>query len=156
MTADSSPPSTPNAATLHRVAGIVAAYVSHNAIRTSDLPALISSVHRSLLDLASPSPVPDLATASDPAVPIKKSVGRDYIVCLECGKRFKSLRRHLNSFHGLTPEAYRTKWGLPGDYPMVAPAYSETRSQLAKDSGLGQVARSADDKASKGGRAHKS
>ena len=126
---------------LEKAVGIVAAYVSHNSLRASDLPELIASVHSSIRQLAqghAPAPVVPPET---PAVPIKKSVTKDYIVCLEDGKKFKSLRRHLSSFHNLTPEQYRTKWGLPSDHPMVAPSYSATRSQLAKDSGLGHVSK---------------
>jgi predicted transcriptional regulator len=118
-------------------ADIVAAYVSKNAVPAAHLPDLISSVHGSLNGLSSGQ-----ATATveplKPAVPVKKSIQDDYIVCLEDGRRFKSLKRHISSDHHLTPEEYREKWGLPGDYPMVAPAYSATRSALAKASGLGQ------------------
>lgn len=124
---------------LERAVGIVAAYVSHNSLRASDLPELIASVHSSIRLLAQGHAPVLVAPPEAPAVPIKKSVTKDYIVCLEDGKKFKSLRRHLSSFHNLTPEQYRTKWGLPSDHPMVAPSYSATRSQLAKDSGLGHV-----------------
>jgi predicted transcriptional regulator len=126
---------------LPKVVSIVSAYVSNNSLRAADLPDLIGSVHlaiRQLSQSAAPTPekVPDA-----PAVPIKKSVTKDYIICLEDGKKFKSLRRHLSSSYNMTPDEYRTKWGLANDYPMVAPSYSATRSQLAKDSGLGQVSR---------------
>ena len=128
---------------LEKAVGIVAAYVSHNSLRASDLPELITSVHASIRQLAQGRVPAAVAQPETPAVPIKKSVTKDYIVCLEDGKKFKSLRRHLSSFHNLTPEQYRTKWGLPSDHPMVAPSYSATRSQLAKDSGLGHVSKEA-------------
>lgn len=131
-------------AELEMAVGIVAAYVSHNSLRATDLPELISTVHASIRQLAQGQAPAPAAPQDVPAVPIKKSVTKDYIVCLEDGKKFKSLRRHLSSFHNLTPEQYRAKWGLPSDFPMVAPSYSATRSQLAKDSGLGHVSRTAD------------
>jgi predicted transcriptional regulator len=118
---------------------IVSAYVSHNAVSPSDLPKLIAEVHGALRGLQSnevPMPVEELK----PAVPVRKSVGNDYIICLEDGKKFKSLKRHLRTHYNLSPEEYREKWGLPADYPMVAPSYSATRSKLAKDNGLGRNA----------------
>ena len=118
---------------------IVSAYVSHNALAVSDLPKLISDVHGALRNLKSdsaPAPVEELK----PAVPVRKSIAADYIVCLEDGKKFKSLKRHLRTHYDLSPEEYREKWGLPADYPMVAPNYSATRSRLAKDNGLGRKA----------------
>jgi predicted transcriptional regulator len=118
---------------------IVSAYVSHNAVSPSDLPKLIAEVHGALRGLQSnevPMPVEELK----PAVPVRKSVGNDYIICLEDGKKFKSLKRHLRTHYNLSPEEYREKWGLPADYPMVAPSYSATRSKLAKDNGLGRKA----------------
>ena len=118
-------------------ADIVSAYVSNNSIQSSDLPALISEIHAALHQTlggpAEPEPEPP-----KPAVPIKKSVTPDYIVCLDDGKRFKSLKRHVRTNHDLTPEEYREKWGLPADYPMVAPNYAKARSMLAKKMGLGQ------------------
>ncbi|MGQ3675401.1 MucR family transcriptional regulator [Xanthobacter sp. TB0139] len=117
-------------------ADIVAAYVSNNSVAANDLPALIESVHRALGQLGTPSAPP--AEELKPAVPIKKSVTPDYIICLEDGKKFKSLKRHLRTSYGMTPDAYREKWGLPKDYPMVAPAYAAARSELAKNMGLGQ------------------
>ena len=128
--------------TIHQVVSIVSAYVSHNSMRAADLPEFIAAVHASIRQLAKGPAVPEVKQPDTPAVPVKKSVNRDFIICLEDGKKFKSLRRHLSSFHHLTPDEYRAKWNLPSDYPMVAPAYSATRSQLAKDSGLGQVSRS--------------
>lgn len=118
---------------------IVSAYVSHNALSPSDLPKLIADVHGALRTLSTnevPIPVEELK----PAVPVRKSVAADYIICLEDGKKFKSLKRHLRTHYNLSPEEYREKWGLPSDYPMVAPSYSATRSKLAKDNGLGRKA----------------
>ena len=117
-------------------AEVVAAYVSNNVVQTSDLPSLIAEVHTALRSTSGAEPAP--AEKPKPAVPIRKSVHRDYIICLEDGMKFKSLKRHLMTYHGLTPDEYREKWGLPADYPMVAPAYAEARSRLAKEMGLGQ------------------
>ena len=121
-------------------ADIVSAYVSNNSVPTGELPTLINDVHLALVKVggtASEAP----AEAPKPAVPVKKSITPDYIVCLEDGKKFKSLKRHLRTHYDLSPEQYREKWGLPADYPMVAPNYSETRSRLAKDNGLGRKAK---------------
>jgi predicted transcriptional regulator len=118
-------------------AKVVAAYVSHNTIVAENLPNLISSVHAALQKatiFGAEEPVEELK----PAVPVKKSVQPEYIICLEDGKKFKSLKRHLRTHYNLSPDEYRQKWGLPVDYPMVAPAYAESRSQLAKNMGLGQ------------------
>jgi predicted transcriptional regulator len=120
-------------------AEIVCAYVSHNALSPTDLPKLIAEVHTALNGLHSadaPEPVEELK----PAVPVRKSVSPDFIICLEDGKKFKSLKRHLRTHYNMSPEEYREKWGLPADYPMVAPNYSATRSRLAKDNGLGRKA----------------
>src|SRR3954447_21193886 len=117
-------------------AQIVSAHVSKNQIGTDALPLLIQSVYRSLSKAGEIEAAPP--AAQTPAVPIKKSVFPDYIVCLEDGKKLKMLKRHLQTSYGLTPEAYRTKWGLPRDYPMVAPSYAATRSTLAKSIGLGR------------------
>lgn len=114
---------------------IVAAYVGNNPIQSSDLPGLIERVHKSLTDLGDPSAA---QTALKPAVPVKKSITDDYLICLEDGEKFKSLRRHLRAKYDLSPEDYREKWGLPADYPMVAPSYARQRSKLAKKMGLGQ------------------
>ena len=122
---------------------LVSAYVGNNVVPASNLSGLIADVHGAfvrLVDGAAPAPVPE---PLKPAVPIKKSIEPDFMVCLEDGKRFKSLKRHLRTSYGLTPEEYREKWGLPADYPMVAPNYAEARSQLAKRSGLGQIRRRA-------------
>lgn len=115
-------------------AEVVAAYVSNNIVQTGDLPGLIANVHSAL----GTTTAAENAEKRKPAVPIKKSVQHEYIICLEDGMKFKSLKRHLMTYHGLTPEEYREKWGLPADYPMVAPAYAEARSRLAKEMGLGQ------------------
>ncbi|KQN72219.1 MucR family transcriptional regulator [Devosia sp. BK] len=120
-------------------ADIVSAYVSHNAVSPTDLTKLIAEVHGALRSLRS-NEVPVLVEDLKPAVPVRKSVAADYIICLEDGKKFKSLKRHLRTHYNLSPEEYREKWGLPADYPMVAPNYSATRSKLAKDNGLGRKA----------------
>lgn len=117
-------------------ANIVSAYVSNNPVPAAQLPELIASVDRSVRALGDEKPKP--ADAPVPAVNPKRSVLPDHIVCLEDGRKFKSLKRHLASAYGLTPDGYREKWGLPKDYPMVAPNYSERRSSLAKASGLGR------------------
>ena len=118
-------------------ADIVCAYVSHNALSVTDLPKLIADVHAALRGLKSPAPAVAVEEQK-PAVAVRKSVSPDYIICLEDGKKFKSLKRHLRTHYNLSPEEYRDKWGLPADYPMVAPNYSATRSKLAKDNGLGR------------------
>ena len=118
---------------------IVASYVANNSVPPGDLPALITSVYRMLGSLGrteSPAPTVELK----PAVPIKKSVTDDFIISLEDGRKFKSLKRHLTAEYGMTPEQYRDKWGLPADYPMVAPAYAKQRSALARSLGLGRKA----------------
>jgi len=118
---------------------IVAAYVTRNNVPRTELADLIASVHGSLAKLGAEPEAPAAAPLI-PAVPIRKSVTPDAIICLEDGKAFKSLKRHLSSKYDLTPEQYRAKWGLPADYPMVAPAYAEARSALAKSMGLGRKA----------------
>ena len=118
-------------------ADIVSAYVSNNSVPSSELPALINEVHNALLRVTS-GVAPVVVEALKPAVPAKKSNTSDFIICLEDGKKFKSLKRHLRSSYGMTPEEYRAKWGLPHDYPMVAPNYAQHRSQLAKQIGLGK------------------
>lgn len=120
-------------------AEIVAAYVSNNPIPTSELPALIEAVQIAVRRLATPSEsVLSHVDAKAPAVPVRKSVTPDYVICLEDGKKFKSMRRHLAQL-GLTPEQYREKWNLPSDYPMVAPNYAAQRSAMAKRIGFGQT-----------------
>lgn len=118
-------------------ANIVSAYLSNNPTPASDIPNLIGQVHAALLRVSSGrSDTP--SEPAKPAVSMKKSITPEYLVCLEDGKRFKSLKRHLRTQYNMTPEQYRDKWGLPADYPMVAPNYAVTRSQLAKKMGLGQ------------------
>lgn len=118
-------------------AEVVAAYVGNNSVPAAELPALISDIHKALSGISVAEAKPEQPELI-PAVNPKKSVSRDYIVCLEDGKKFKSLKRHLRSHFDMSPEEYREKWGLPADYPMVAPAYSERRSALAKEKGLGR------------------
>jgi predicted transcriptional regulator len=121
-------------------ANIVSAYLSNNPTPASEIPALISQIHAALLRVSTGRAETPLEPAK-PAVSVKKSMTPDYLVCLEDGKRFKSLKRHLRSQYNMTPEQYRDKWGLPPDYPMVAPNYAVARSQLAKKMGLGQQRR---------------
>jgi predicted transcriptional regulator len=117
-------------------ADIVAAHVSNNSVAVSDIPALIHNVHGALTSLeGGPVVTP---TKQEPAVSIRASIKPDYIVCLDDGKKLKMLKRHIMTHYGLTPDQYRTKWGLPNDYPMVAPNYAETRRTLAKAIGLGR------------------
>jgi predicted transcriptional regulator len=121
-------------------AEIVSAYVSNNTVASADIPALISQVHTALQRVSS-GEAQSSSEPLKPAVTIKKSINPDFIVCLEDGKKFKSLKRHLRTQYGMTPEQYRDKWSLPADYPMVAPNYAAARSQLAKQMGLGQQRR---------------
>lgn len=121
-------------------ADIVSAYVSENSVPISELPALIGNVHLALSRLGS-APEPLQAELPTPAVSVKKSLTPDFIVCLEDGKKFKSLKRHLRTAYNLTPDQYRARWSLPHDYPMVAPNYAAARSELAKNMGLGQQRR---------------
>ena len=128
---------TDKSALVELTADIVSAYVSNNTLVVSELPALIENVGDALAlaaDKASKPQKPELK----PAVSIKRSVTPDHIICLEDGKKFKSLKRHLRTYYNLTPEEYREKWGLPHDYPMVAPNYAAARSELARKFGLGQ------------------
>jgi len=121
-------------------ATIVAAYVSNNTIASAELPGLIAETHAALSRAAGRA-VPQEREEAKPKIAVKKSVMPDFIICLEDGKKFKSLKRHLRTHYNLSPEEYREKWGLPPDYPMVAPNYAEARSQLAKKMGLGQQRR---------------
>lgn len=122
-------------------ADIVSAYVSNNSVPVSDLPSLISDVYAALGRVsAGDAPVVPVE-APKPAIPVKKSITADYLICLEDGKKFKSLKRHLRTQYNMSPDQYRDKWNLPSDYPMVAPNYAEARSQLAKKMGLGQQRR---------------
>jgi len=115
---------------------IVAAHVSNNAVPTTELSSLIETVYGTLTGLGGEQPEPEVELK--PAVPVKKSVTDDYLICLEDGKKLKMLKRHLKTAYDLTPEAYRAKWGLPHDYPMVAPSYAKKRQALAKKIGLGR------------------
>jgi len=121
-------------------ATVVSAYVSNNTVPASELSNLINQVHAALTQISSEHPG-GRADHSKPAVPIKRSISSDHIVCLEDGKKFKSLKRHLRAQYNMSPEQYREKWGLPADYPMVAPNYAAARSRLAKQMGLGQQRR---------------
>jgi predicted transcriptional regulator len=121
-------------------AQIVAAYIGHNSVPSGEIANLIGEVHGALKRVVGTSAAAP-ADVQKPAVPVKRSIASDYIVCLEDGKKFKSLRRHLHAQYNMTPEQYRDKWGLPPDYPMVAPNYAAARSQLAKQMGLGQQRR---------------
>jgi predicted transcriptional regulator len=125
---------------LEQVALIVSSFVQHNNLASAELPALIGNVFATLDRLAKGGSAAD-AQAPTPAVDPKRSVKSDHIICLEDGKKFKSLKRHLGVHHGMTPDEYRQKWGLPRDYPMVAPDYASTRSELAKSMGLGRKGR---------------
>ena len=120
-------------------ADIVSAYVANNAIGSDKLPELIGSVHGALSKASQNGAEPEKVELK-PAVPVKKSVTPEYIICLEDGQKFKSLKRHLKTHYDMSPEEYREKWGLPHDYPMVAPAYAAARSDLAKNMGLGRRA----------------
>lgn len=119
-------------------ADIVAAYVSNHVVPVGELGGLIADVHAALSNTSAPAPVVSVVEKQKPAVAVRRSVQDDQIICLECGGAFKSLKRHLMTHHSLAPEEYREKWDLPTDYPMVAPAYAEARSRLAKEMGLGQ------------------
>lgn len=123
---------------MEMVAEIVSAYVANNPVQAGDLPKLIENVHAALLDVDQATSAVD-RPGLKPAVPIKKSITDDHIVCLEDGKKFKSLKRHLRTRYDMSPEEYREKWGLPRDYPMVAPNYAKQRSALARKMGLGQA-----------------
>jgi predicted transcriptional regulator len=131
---------TPGKNFIELTASIVSAYVGNNPVPAAELPALINQVHGALTRVSGngAAPLSTEQAPAKPAVPVKKSVTAEYLVCLEDGKRFKSLKRHLRTQYGMTPEQYREKWGLPLDYPMVAPNYAVARSQLAKQMGLGQ------------------
>jgi predicted transcriptional regulator len=124
---------------LKLVSEIVASYVSNNPVPVSDLPAMIRSVHATLGGLTGTLAI-DAVTSQKPSVPIKKSITPEYLICLEDGKKLKMLKRYLRSRYGLSPDQYRTKWGLPADYPMVASNYAAQRSEFAKKIGLGRSA----------------
>jgi predicted transcriptional regulator len=132
----------PNSDYIELAAEIVSAYVSNNTVPASDLPALIHNIYNALSGVGA-TVVEVVPEIQKPATSIKKSITPDYLICLEDGKQFKSLKRHLRTQYGISPEEYREKWGLPSDYPMVAPNYAEARSKLAKEMGLGQQRRKA-------------
>ena len=135
--ADQTSEQLPTSDLLRMTADVVAAYVRNNPLATSDLPGVISTVHASLTDISGAA----TAAPLQPAVPIRKSVTPDYIVCLEDGRKLKMLKRHLRTSYNLTPDEYRAKWQLGPEYPMVAPNYAKRRSEFAKQIGLGQKAR---------------
>jgi predicted transcriptional regulator len=132
-----------NSEIVEMTADLVSAYVSNNPVPVSELPGLIAQVHQSLSALSG-APVSTAEETQKPAVNPKRSVHDDYIICLEDGKKFKSLKRHLSTHYDMTPEDYRTKWKLPADYPMAAPAYAAARSSLAKKMGLGRKSKAAE------------
>ena len=132
---DSNMPAPQGNGLLEMTTQIVSAFVSNNSLKAKDLPGLVRIVHDSLAGLGAAVPAPE---PQKPAVSIRKSIGEDFLICLEDGMKFKSLKRHLRTKYDMTPEEYREKWGLPADYPMVAPGYSKQRSMLAKQMGLGK------------------
>ena len=136
---------------IEMTAEIVAAYVENNTISTTDLPGLIQSVHRALSGISTGAETVEVAP-KEPAVPVRRSITPDHLVCLEDGRKFKSLKRHLRTKYNMSPEDYRAKWGLAKDYPMVAPNYAKARSELAKQMGLGQGGRQAARGAKRGAR----
>jgi predicted transcriptional regulator len=121
-------------------ADIAAAYLSANTVPAGDLPSLIQTIHQALSGVSSGAPAA-AAEPAKPAVPVKKSITPDYLISLEDGKKYKSLKRHLRTKYSMTPDEYRSKWGLPKDYPMVAPNYAKARSEMARNMGLGQGGR---------------
>ena len=129
------------ASCIQLTANIVSAYVSNNSLSSAEIPALISQVYLALMRVSTGAAVARPAELLKPAVSIKRSITPAYLVCLEDGKKFKSLKRHLGTQYQMTPDQYRAKWNLPADYPMVAPNYAAVRSQLAKHMGLGQQRR---------------
>jgi predicted transcriptional regulator len=126
--------------TLDMTADIVSAFVGNNSVPAGELPSLIQSVYHALNSISSGEET-KIEAPKEPAVSVKKSISADHIVCLEDGRKFKSLKRHLRTKYGMSPEDYRAKWNLPKDYPMVAPNYAKARSDLAKQMGLGQGGR---------------
>ena len=125
---------------LEMTADIVSAYVGNNTVSAETLPSLIARIHAALSGV-SEAPVEAEPEPQEPAVPVRKSITPDFLICLEDGRKFKSLKRHLRTKYNMSPEEYRAKWGLPKDYPMVAPNYAKARSELAKQMGLGQGGR---------------
>jgi predicted transcriptional regulator len=138
MNEDATPP-IDNEEILRMTTDIVASFLSHNSVPSDNVPELIKSVHSTMKEISSGEPKPE--SKPKPAVPVSKSVTDDYIVCLEDGKKLKMLKRYLRSQYDMSPEDYRRKWGLPADYPMVAPSYSRRRSDFAKEIGLGRGGR---------------
>ena len=126
--------------TIDMTADIVSAYVGNNSVPASELPSLIQNVYAALNSISGGEET-KIEAPKEPAVSVKKSISSDHIVCLEDGRKFKSLKRHLRTKYNMSPEEYRAKWGLPKDYPMVAPNYAKARSDLAKKMGLGQGGR---------------
>jgi predicted transcriptional regulator len=127
---------------IEMTADIVSAFVGANTVPAAELPSLIQSVHRALLGVSGEAEVAE-AAPQEPAVSVKRSITPEVLICLEDGRKFKSLKRHLRTKYNMSPEDYRAKWGLPKDYPMVAPNYAKARSDLAKQMGLGQGGRQA-------------
>jgi predicted transcriptional regulator len=127
---------------IEMTADIVSAYVGNNSVSASELPSLIQSIHRALAGVSAGVEAVE-AAPKEPAVPVKRSITPDHLICLEDGRKFKSLKRHLRTKYNMSPEDYRAKWGLAKDYPMVAPNYAKARSELAKQMGLGQGGRQA-------------
>ena len=125
---------------LEMTADIVSAYVSNNTVSADTVPTLIAQIHAALSGV-SEAPAEAEPEPQEPAVPVRKSITPDFLICLEDGRKFKSLKRHLRTKYNMSPEEYRAKWGLPKDYPMVAPNYAKARSDLAKQMGLGQGGR---------------
>ena len=125
---------------IEMTADIVSAYVGNNSVSTNDLPALIQSIFRALTNISGVAE-PEPAAPKEPAVPVRRSITPDFLICLEDGRKFKSLKRHLRTKYNMSPEDYRAKWNLAKDYPMVAPNYAKARSELAKQMGLGQGGR---------------
>jgi predicted transcriptional regulator len=125
---------------LEMTADIVSAYVGNNTVAAESLPSIIASIHAALAQVSTGAVEPE-PEVKDPAVPVRKSITPDFLICLEDGRKFKSLKRHLRTKYNMSPEEYRAKWGLAKDYPMVAPNYAKARSDLAKQMGLGQGGR---------------
>ena len=135
--------------TIDMTADIVSAYVGNNSVPASELPALIQSVYYALNGISTGEET-KVEAPKEPAVSVKKSISSEHLICLEDGRKFKSLKRHLRTKYNMSPEDYRAKWGLPKDYPMVAPNYARARSELAKQMGLGQGGRQVATKSRKG------
>jgi predicted transcriptional regulator len=138
---DNDQPENKNKDLLALTSQIVSSYVANNTVAQPDISELIKQVHGTLLRVEKGDDGSSLADRPQPAVPIKKSIQPDYLVCLEDGKKLKMMKRHLKTGYDMTPNEYRERWGLPKDYPMVAPNYAKRRSELAKDIGLGVVGR---------------